>query len=442
MRLPSVGRVPHGLLWILVLSLSNGFCEDRPEIAVVPNAACDASLATPGRAYPVAELGCGAQIAYLGSYSAEGRFVAPSKRDRWHNEELDQTHQFSVRPAEVPPFVNLHSSERVVQSYLPPIHATQPVKGQSRLASFRDNLITFAYGHEKVLLAPHHVVVDSHGRVIVTDPRAGAIHVLDGAKSFRMLTSAKRRVAKANGVAVDGDDNIYVADQERGLVAVFGSDGGFQRYIGKLGHDESLFHFPTGIAIDPVRQHLYVLDSERHLIFELDLQGNILRRIGAFRGNDVVVDLELPTEIAVNGNHLLVLDAGNSRVTVMDLDGKLEHRFDTGLPNNHDFVDRIGFAVDNNDRIYLSNLRDCKVDVFDINGHELTAFGQPGTRSGEFISPTGLWVDGYNKIYVAEEFNHRVQVFQMTSTVSEQLATAPAAVPATGFAEQTGGGRR
>lgn len=144
----------------------------------------------------------------------------------------------------------------------------------------RDRVVTFVYGRERILQAPHRVMVDSRGRILMVDPDIRAVHVLGGGNSFRIEGGPRRRLRMPNGSAVDAADNIYIADSERGLVLVYAPDGTFLRYIGKCG-DESLFYSPTAIAIDRNSGILFLLDTPRHVLFVLDLAGNILKRIGA-----------------------------------------------------------------------------------------------------------------------------------------------------------------
>ena len=154
-------------------------------------------------------------------------------------------------PSEVPDFIDLHPRERVEENYEPPAHAVKPLKGKSPLALLRDDIVTLAYGRERILLAPHRVTVDSRGRILIVDPKIRAVHVLGGGNPFRIDGGPRRRLRLPNGIAVDAADNIYIADSERGLVLVYAPDGKFLRYIGKRG-DESLFHYPTAIAIDQI----------------------------------------------------------------------------------------------------------------------------------------------------------------------------------------------
>jgi DNA-binding beta-propeller fold protein YncE len=327
------------------------------------------------------------------------------------------------RPSDVPDFINLHPKERVEQNYAPPARAVKPVKGKSMLASLRDDLVTLVYGRERIFLAPHHVAVDSRGRILIVDPDIRAVHVLGDGDSFRIAGGAPRRLLRPGGIAVDAADNIYIADSERGLVLVYAPDGKFLRYIGKYG-DESLFHSPTAIAIDRDRGRLFLLDSPRHLLFMLDLEGNVLKRIGRPRphalgrvsGETIPMDLEYPAAIAIGNNELVVVDAANSQVHVMDLECNPLTRFtisSSSIPGQS-VVDGVGVGVDRTGNIYVSSTRDSQIGIYRRDGRQLGTFGRPGMDIGEFDGPAGLWIDATNRLYVGDTNNGRVQVFQLS----------------------------
>ena len=313
----------------------------------------------------------------------------------------------------MPAWVNLHPREDTLANYQPPVHAASPARGTSGLANLRDNLITFAYGHERLLVSPQRVTTDSSGRVIVVDPGASAVHVLGGAHPFRILTGPKRRVQQPSGVATDAEDNIYVADSEQGAIAVFDPSGRFLRYIGKLDANESLFHCPTGIAIDRHTGTLYVLDSERHALFMLDANGNVIRRVGRYANNDRVVEFEYPTEIVANENELAIMDAAGSRVWITDLQGNPLHHFSFAVHEKPEKSDRVGLAMDSGGVIYVRgpghDLR-----VYSRDGQLLSAFGHFGSGNGEFGVASGLWIDGQDRLFVADDYNLKVQEFQLS----------------------------
>jgi DNA-binding beta-propeller fold protein YncE len=224
-----------------------------------------------------------------------------------------------------------------------------------------------------------------------------------------------------NGIAVDAADNIYIADSERGLVLVYAPDGKFLRYIGKRG-DESLFHYPTAIAIDRNSGRLFLLDTPRHVLFVLDLEGNILKRVGRPRpnaigrvlGESILMDLDSPTEIAIGNNELVVVDSENSRIHVMDLQCKPVAQFIIRAVRDSPIIGELGLGVDLTGNIYVSNTTDSHIRIYGRDGTLLGSFGRNGSEVGEFSSPAGLFVDGGNRLYVADTNNSRVQVFQLS----------------------------
>src|ERR1039458_9514826 len=376
------------------------------------------------RALPGARLCCGNEIDYLGIYSSDGKFRTTSRIDHdnagGRNSRSVSSGAWS-RPSEVPDFINLHPKERVEENFEPPAHAVKPVRGKSMLASLRDNIVTFVYGRERILLAPHHVAVDSRGRILIVDPDIRAVHVLGGGNSFRIAGGPRRRLLLPNGIAVDAADNIYIADSERGLVLVHAPDGQFLRYIGKRG-DESLFHYPTAIAIDRNGGHLFLLDTPRHALFVLDLEGNILKRIGRPRlnaigrvsGETIPMDLDYPTEIAIGNDELVLVDSANSRVHVMDLQCKPVAQFSIRAVTGPPIMGDVGLGVDLTGNIYVSNVTDSDIRIYGRDGTLLSSFGRNGMEVGAVNSPAGLFVDGRNRLYVADTNNSRVQVFQLS----------------------------
>ena len=423
MKASSVGRFPRGsfLIWIVIGAVPITLAQPRGTWAIHDTAvpACGAACDSQPPALPTAE-----QIDYLGTYSPDGKYrtrVRAGSGNVLGSASSSRSSRGWSRPSEVPGSINLHPRERVEENYEVPAHAVKPVKGQSILASLRDSIVTFVYGRERILLAPHHVTVDSRGRMLIVDPDARAVHVLGGGDSFRIAGGPQRRLRLPNGIAVDAADNIYVADSERGLVLVYAPDGKFLRYLGKRG-DETLFHYPTAIAIDQNSGRLFLLDSPRHLLFVLDLEGNVLQRIGRrsphaigrFSGDTIPMDLDYPTEIAIGNNELVVVDSGNSRIRIMDLQCKPTAQFRIPATPGPPILDEVGLGVDLTGNIYISTIRDSQIRIYGRDGSLLGSFGHTGTEIGEFNSPAGLWIDGTNRLYVADTNNCRVQVFQLS----------------------------
>ena len=231
--------------------------------------------------YPEMSRGCGAELTYSGAYLADGKFYTNKfSTSLVQQETLAQGKE--SRPAEVPADVNLHSRERVVEQLRPGAKAIRKARGSSRISEWRDDLITGVYGREKSILAPQSLATDTKGRVIVSDPAAGAVHVLDRTRPFRIVAGPQYHLHTPGAVATDSHDNIYVADVEEGVIVEFDPSGQFVREIGKIAEHEGIFYTPVGLGVDET-DRLYVADSGREMLLVLDNNGRVLQKIGGRR---------------------------------------------------------------------------------------------------------------------------------------------------------------
>jgi sugar lactone lactonase YvrE len=262
------------------------------------------------------------------------------------------------------------------------------------------------------LINPYSVVTDSQGRIIVTDPGAGGIHIFDfNLHKYKFLSRIKDKdgLDSPQCVAVDASDNIYVTDSYTGKIFVFDANGKFQRVLASL-KGEGYFKRATGIAVDSAAQRIYVSDTLRHQVWMLDLQGNVVGKFG-FRGADKG-QFNYPTELRLVGPDLYVVDAMNFRVQVLDRSGK----FQFSIGDLGDSVGTMyrpkGIGVDSEGHLYIVEGLRGMVQVFDKQGQLLYYFGEKGSGFGEFQLPSGLFIDSRDRVLVVDSFNRRVQMFQ------------------------------
>jgi DNA-binding beta-propeller fold protein YncE len=265
----------------------------------------------------------------------------------------------------------------------------------------------------KPLARPYDVAVDSRGRMIVTDPSLGGVHIFDIAQHkyhfLQRLEKTKDEMTEPQCVAVDNKDYIYVTDSKAGKVFVFDAGGKTRRVFGSLKGGEGFFKRPTGIAIDPETQRVYVTDTLRDRVYVLDPDGKVLLSFGQHgTGNG---EFNLPTEVHAKGGIVAVVDAMNFRVQLFDRDGNFKGLIgSTGGPGG-DIYRPKGIAIDSEDHIYVVESEWGLVQVFDREGRLLYHFGN-GTGFGQFLLPSGLFIDKNDRIYLVDTYNQRVQVFQ------------------------------
>ena len=369
------------------------------------------------RAFPRVSLGVGRDLEYLGSFCANAKYKKPSKFTS-ALEALGSISQSTsvfgedaAKQAAAPGWM-IVPARTAVEDFEAPAHATRVVHPNSSLATLRDAIVTFAYGPARVMGAPQQMTTDSKLRVIISDPELRAVHVFDpsGKTSFSILGDQGRRLQLPAGVAVDAEDNIYIADSERGVVLVYDQYGQFVRFIGMF-HGENMYEHPTGIAIDRKARRLYLADTPRNLVFVLDLQGNVLNRVGKDKNGNGRGEFVSPTQIAVSGHGIAVLDTEHSRIQVLDFEGSRTACYRVVVDADGDNA----MAVDKDGNIYISYVARSIISIYRPDGMPMGTFGQSGGRIGEFRAPKGLWVDGSNRIYVADTVNARVQVFQIST---------------------------
>jgi DNA-binding beta-propeller fold protein YncE len=85
------------------------------------------------------------------------------------------------------------------------------------------------------------------------------------------------------GVAVDGDGNVYVTDTLNNRVEIFDADGNFISTFGKAGDGPGYFARPKGIAVDS-DGHIWVADEMQDRLQVFNREGQLLTFIGQGHG--------------------------------------------------------------------------------------------------------------------------------------------------------------
>ena len=408
---------------LVVLALGHNFAQTMPSppvaAAPVTTVLQPSGAILHARAFPSIQLWSDEVLTYVGMFSPDAVFRAPSRFTHTSGYSPGEGILPAALPGEqgqheeVPPSM-LISNERVVENLEPPAIARATGHAPTRLGETRNRFVTYAYGRPSVLHAPQHIATDSKQRLILSDPMGGAVHVLDptGKTSFRIVCGKGHRLHEPAGVAVDADDNIYVADSARGMLVVFDQNGGFVRYIGNY-EGENEYDSPRGIAIDRQAARLYLVDTPRNLVFVLDLTGKVLKRLGKYRDGTGVGKFDNPTDVAVNHGHVFVLDSRGSRVQIVDPQYNMAGSFNLPRGYKPELEEQDGLGSDQQGNVYVTSFSGSLVRVFRQDGDAIASFGQVGRRVGEFAGPAGVWIDSANRLYVADSGNGRVQLFQL-----------------------------
>jgi DNA-binding beta-propeller fold protein YncE len=329
------------------------------------------------------------------------------------------------RPPKEPQVVELMWPEPPMTPRIKVVGILSSEADLGRKLSYRESLLKFITGQEPEvarIYQPRDVVVSDDGRrIYASDFGVSSVFVFD-------LDTRKVHTFRAErpfGLALDDQENLYVAEEEAKRIEVFDRS---ETKIRTITH-ESLIR-PTDITIDRARRRLYVADpanknASEHTIKIFDLEGQYLGAIGRGKG-DCRGCLLFPTYVAVDkAGNVYVSSTLNARVDVFDAQGAYLRTIG-GRGTNFGLFDKPkGIAVDSFGNIHVVDSAWSNVQIFNQKGEVLLFYGARGSYPGLLKNPTGIAIDKDNKIYVADYLNYRVVVYQLVNTKAEDSVAAP-----------------
>ena len=291
-----------------------------------------------------------------------------------------------------------------------------------RDVTFDEKLVEFISGKKppanRIAEPMGLAVSDDSNRLYVSDYAQLAVFVFDFEKKSFTKIGKEAPLGRPMGIALDGEENLYVAEQEKKGISVFNRKGEMLRFI----TDPSIER-PGGIAIDRARGKIYLVDtahtkSEAHTVKIFDMHGKLIGTLGHGKGADPGQFL-FPTYVSVDKDgNVYVTDTLNSRVQVFDTEGKYVKRFGERGNSWGMFDKPKGVASDSFGNVYVVDSGWSNVQLFNQKGQVLLFFGGRGPIPGMLQNPAPIAIDAKDRIYVGDYLNHRVEVYQLVNTTS------------------------
>ncbi len=226
------------------------------------------------------------------------------------------------------------------------------------------------FGAENLLARAHGLHIDADGQLWVTDVNDHVVMKLDADGQVLLTIGTKgqggewdeaagqRLLSEPNDVALDSAGNIYVAQGHGGQlprVLKFSPSGEFLAQWGSRGYGPGQFVAAHAIEID-ANDVLHVADRENMRIQRFDTQGNLLR----------------------------------------------EWRFDAMV---------CALYLHDDGYLYITTGFDGELARVDMEGNVLGSIGSPGTGNGQFGEAHALTLDAAGNAWIADVINRRVQKF-------------------------------
>ena len=184
-----------------------------------------------------------------------------------------------------------------------------------------------------------------------------------------------------------------------------------EHYIGQFaytGEGDVDMIWPSSIALDS-DQNVYVADEWLNRISIFDKDGEYFGKWGVAGAADG--EINKPACIRFDReDNMYIADGANNRVQVFTKDGRFLSSWGEAGTGEGQFNLPWGLAIDNNGDVYVADWRNDRVQKFTRDGGFLAEFGTSGSGLDEFNRPSAVAVDKDGDIYVADWLNERVQV--------------------------------
>jgi len=267
---------------------------------------------------------------------------------------------------------------------------------------------------------PQGVAVDANGNVYIADTGNNRVLIETLSAGTYTQTTVGSGLSFPGAVAVDGSGNVYIADTSNNRVLIETlSEGTYtQTTVG------SGLSGPQGVAVDG-SGNVYIADTgNNRVLIETLAEGTYTQTI-------VVSPLGAPTGVAVDASGDVYVADGDEEVLLEALSAGTytQNTVATGLSNPQ------GVAVDAIGDVYIANCCSNQVLIETPNEEGYT----PTTVGIGLNQPFGVAVDARANVYIADSANNRVLKVQTAANFGSLPIGTTSPVISMGFIFDSGG---
>jgi DNA-binding beta-propeller fold protein YncE len=254
------------------------------------------------------------------------------------------------------------------------------------------------------------IAVAPDGKIYAFDRIEKQLLVLDSdGKLLKTVDLNIKPGAWLRDAAIGTDGNLYVVDAVLQSVHKFDRDGNLLKSWGapttgataKVNKDA--LSFPQGIALD-AQNNVYIANIARNNIVKFDSDGQIVEHFGSY-----MPGLGSPQDVALDtqGN-IYVADGRDYRIKKLNPTGVIMQEWGGRGNQRGAFQMIFGVATDRDGFIYATDMHNHRIQKFDANGRFITQWST-GTNSRG--GPRQLKVGSDGAVYVVNEATNTLQKF-------------------------------
>ncbi|MBG0854040.1 hypothetical protein I2W78_19860 [Streptomyces spinoverrucosus] len=311
-----------------------------------------------------------------------------------------------------------------------------------------DAVLSWPHGLAVAPSGDVYIADNLHGKVRKVDPQGEITTVLGGgaAKTNGGSEALSTLLSGPNGLALDGEGNLYVADvghqrilRVNATQGTIGESATFDVIAGDGHANVTLaLNWETGLAVDR-NGDLYFSDPDRHLVYKFDKSREELSVVAGSTSATDQADgvqatgtlLSFPAGLAFDGNgDLYIADLGHNRVRRVEMSTGRIHAF-AGDPGGGNAADGVqpkaaklswpcALAIDTAGNVFIADYLNHAVRVVSVKDKRVhTVAGTPPTpeykgdgakgRAAYLHGPCALALDDAGNLYIADKFNNRVR---------------------------------
>jgi sugar lactone lactonase YvrE len=254
----------------------------------------------------------------------------------------------------------------------------------------------------------------------------------DGSEEF--ASGIANLEIEVDGVPVEPNARIYVADKGNNRIEIFGDRGEFISKFGSYGTGDGQLKEPKDVAVD-AKGNVWVADGGNSRVEEFDAEGKFIRKFGSYGTANGQFSAGGPEGIAIDAKgHVWLADTYNSRLQEYGENGEFIKSVGTFGTGKGQLGNPTGVAIGPGGNIWVADWGDNRVSEFGEAGEFIRQFGSLGSGSGQFKRPDAISVDAAGNVWVADEENGRVERFTETGEFLSQFGTRGSEKGQFGFA--------